>query len=93
MQGGEDPYFTDEVLIEIIKAIKDEFPDVAITLSMGERTKESYESLWEAGADRYLLRHETANKDHYEKLHPEQMSFDKFICCVYVLSISRKRIV
>ena len=82
LQGGEDPYFTDEVLIEIIKAIKGEFPDVAITLSMGERTKESYESLWEAGADRYLLRHETANKDHYEKLHPEQMSFDNRMECL-----------
>ena len=82
LQSGEDPYYTDECLVEIVSEIHRRFPDVAITLSIGERTKESYESLWEAGTDRYLLRHETANKDHYEKLHPEQMSFDNRMECL-----------
>jgi len=74
LQGGEDPYFTDEILINIIKEIKASYPDCAITLSIGERGYESYELLRKAGADRYLLRHETANNDHYRALHPEGMS-------------------
>ena len=82
MQGGEDGYFSDEVLCDIVSAIHNRFPDCAITLSMGERTKESYKNLYEAGANRYLLRHETAEKDHYEKLHPAQMSFENRISCL-----------
>ena len=74
LQGGEDPYFTDEKIVEIVKKIRAEYPDCAITLSIGEKTKESYARFKEAGADRYLLRHETANEDHYCYLHPEQMS-------------------
>lgn len=70
LQGGEDPYFTDEKLIEIIKGIKAKYPENAITLSIGERSYSSYKKLFEAGADRYLLRHETANKELYEALHP-----------------------
>ena len=70
LQGGEDTYFNDEILIKIIKSIKDKYPDNAITLSIGERSYESYKRLYEAGADRYLLRHETATKELYEKLHP-----------------------
>lgn len=70
LQGGEDPYFTDEKMIEIIKKIKDKYPDCAITLSIGERSYESYKAMYNAGADRYLLRHETANKRLYEELHP-----------------------
>lgn len=73
MQGGEDPFFTDEVLVDIIKAIKTKYPDCAVTLSLGERSKESYLLLRNAGADRYLLRHETASDNHYSKLHPEKM--------------------
>ncbi len=65
LQGGEDAYFTDEKIIEIIKAIKSEFPHNAITLSLGERSYESYKKLYDAGADRYLLRHESASKDLY----------------------------
>ena len=76
MQGGEDGYFTDEVLCDIVSEIRNRFSDCAITLSMGERSKESYKKLYEAGADRYLLRHETAEKEHYEKLHPERMSYN-----------------
>ena len=70
LQGGEDPYFTDERMIEIITKIKERHPNNAITLSLGERSYESYEKMFKAGADRYLLRHETATKELYEKFHP-----------------------
>lgn len=70
LQGGEDDYFTDERMVEIIKMIKSKYPNNAITLSLGERSYDSYKKMYEAGADRYLLRHETATKDLYEKLHP-----------------------
>ena len=76
MQGGEDAYFTDDILCDIITSVKKEYPDCAITLSLGERSYESYKRLYDAGADRYLLRHETADKEHYARLHPENMSFD-----------------
>jgi biotin synthase len=69
LQGGEDEFYTDERLIPLIKNIRQLFPQCAITLSLGERTKESYQALYQAGANRYLLRHETAHKDHYKKLH------------------------
>ena len=77
MQGGEDAYFTDDVLCDIIMCIKKEYPDCAITLSLGERSYDSYKRLYGAGADRYLLRHETADKEHYSMLHPSSMSFEK----------------
>lgn len=70
LQGGEDPYFTDEVMVDIIKSIKQKYKDSAITLSIGERSYESYEKMFKAGADRYLIRHETATKELYQKLHP-----------------------
>lgn len=70
LQGGEDSYFTDEKVIEIIKAVKSEFPNNAITLSLGERSYDSYKKMYDAGADRYLLRHESASKDLYESIHP-----------------------
>ncbi len=76
LQGGEDAYFTDDRLCSVISQIKERFPDCAVTLSLGERSRESYERLFRAGADRYLLRHETADREHYERLHPEGMSFD-----------------
>ena len=74
LQGGEDGYFTDDILVELIKDIKAKYPDAAITLSLGERSHESYMRLREAGADRYLLRHETADAEHYQRLHPENMT-------------------
>ena len=74
MQGGEDMYYTDEKLCDIVKGIKEKHPDCAITLSLGERSYESYKKLKEAGADRYLLRHETATKEHYEKIHPKEFN-------------------
>lgn len=82
MQGGEDMYFTDEVLCELIGKIKQIYPDCAVTLSLGERSRESYEALFNAGADRYLLRHETADKDLYKKLHPASMSFENRMQCL-----------
>ncbi len=82
LQGGEDPYFTDAVLCTLIKEIKARYPDCAVTLSLGERSRESYRLLREAGADRYLLRHETADKEHYRKLHPEALSFEDRMQCL-----------
>lgn len=82
MQGGEDAYFTDERLCDIVSAIKGKYPDCAVTLSMGERSRESYEKLYAAGADRYLLRHETATAEHYEKLHPSEMRFEERMQCL-----------
>ena len=82
LQGGEDSYFTDEVVLPIIKEIKKRHPDCALTLSMGERDKESYRKFYDAGADRYLLRHETADKDHYQTLHPSEMSFEHRMQCL-----------
>ncbi|MCR5775369.1 MAG: [FeFe] hydrogenase H-cluster radical SAM maturase HydE [Lachnospiraceae bacterium] len=82
LQGGEDPYYTDEVLSGIVREIKRRHPDCAVTLSVGERSVESYRKLREAGTDRYLLRHETVNKRHYEKLHPKAMSYDNRMRCL-----------
>lgn len=74
LQGGEDPFFTDERMTEIIREIKTRYPDCALTLSIGERSFESYRRFRVAGADRYLLRHETADEAHYRKLHPENLT-------------------
>ena len=74
LQGGEDAYYTDDILVDIVSEIKTRYPDCAVTLSVGERDYESYEKLFKAGADRYLLRHETANDEHYKSLHPGSMS-------------------
>ena len=84
LQGGEDPVFTDEVFVRLIEDIKLKFKDVAITLSAGERSKESYQKFFDAGADRFLIRHEAINKDLYEKLHP-QMSHKERIQALYDL--------
>jgi len=85
LQGGEDPYYTDEMLVEIVSEIKAGYPDCAVTLSIGERSYESYERLFKAGADRYLLRHETANDEHYRSLHPEKMSSANRKKCLFGL--------
>lgn len=82
MQGGEDPHFDDDMLCDIVRSIKGKYPDCAVTLSMGERSRESYERLFAAGADRYLLRHETADAEHYSKLHPSNMSFENRMRCL-----------
>lgn len=85
MQGGEDAYFSDEFMCSVISKIKAKYPDCAVTLSIGERSRESYEKMFDSGADRFLLRHETATKEHYEKLHPKEMSFDNRMRCLYDL--------
>lgn len=74
LQGGEDGYFTEERMVNLIRTIKRDYPDCALTLSVGEKSAEVYKAYREAGADRYLLRHETANEEHYRKLHPKELS-------------------
>ncbi|NMD38583.1 MAG: [FeFe] hydrogenase H-cluster radical SAM maturase HydE [Christensenellaceae bacterium] len=82
LQGGENPYFSDDVLCNIIRKIKQKYSDYAVTISLGERTYESYKKIYDAGADRYLLRHETADSEHYSKLHPENMAFEHRMECL-----------
>lgn len=85
LQGGEDPYFTDDRLCEIICAIRTNYPDCAITLSLGEKPKESYKRFFDCGAERYLLRHETANKEHFQKLHPQKQTYESRMECLKAL--------
>lgn len=75
LQGGEDAYHTTEWVEEVVSAIKEKYSDCAVTLSLGEHSRKDYEIWYRAGADRYLLRHETASRSHYEKLHPQQQSY------------------
>ncbi len=82
LQGGEDIYYTDDDYVNIITDIKSLYPDCAVTLSIGERSRDSYQRYFDAGADRYLLRHETADCDHYKKLHPDKMSFENRMRCI-----------
>ena len=82
LQGGEDGYYTDALLCDLLRRIKAEWPDCAVTLSLGERSRESYAALRDAGADRYLLRHETADAAHYGSLHPSAMSYDNRMRCL-----------
>ena len=85
LQGGEDPYYTDSRMAEIIREIKKNFPDCAVTLSIGEKSYESYKLFREAGADRYLLRHETADDSLYSSLHPDEMKLESRRQCLYDL--------
>lgn len=85
LQGGEDSFFTDEVMCGIIADIRKKFPDCAITLSLGERSRESCRLMKDAGADRYLLRHETASQELYSKLHPAEMSLENRKDCLFTL--------
>ena len=82
LQGGEDLWFTDQRLTDLLKELKRQFPDCAVTLSLGERSRESYQRLFDAGADRYLLRHETADPDHYARLHPSDLSWENRMRCL-----------
>lgn len=82
LQGGEDAAFTDDFLCGLIASIKSRHPDCAVTLSLGERSAESYRRLFDAGADRYLLRHETADEAHYSFLHPKEMSYSNRMACL-----------
>ncbi len=85
LQGGEDGYFTDDLTCEIISEIRNKYPDCAITLSMGEKSYDSYKKFFDCGANRYLLRHESINSEHYSKLHPENMSIKNRVECLYNL--------
>ena len=82
LQGGEDPWFTRERITELVRAIKGKFPDCALTLSVGEKDRETYQEWFDAGADRYLLRHETADPDHYALLHPKELSLENRMRCL-----------
>jgi biotin synthase len=85
LQGGEDGYFTDDRMVSVISAMKSAYPDCAVTLSIGEKDRKSYERFFKAGADRYLLRHETATESHYGKLHPKSLSLQHRKQCLYWL--------
>ena len=85
LQGGEDGYFTDDKICDLVSVIKEKYPDCAVTLSIGEKSRESYKRYFDAGADRYLLRHETADEAHYKKLHPEEMSLSHRKQCLWDL--------
>ena len=82
LQGGEDVSQTDDWVTETVSAVRKEFPDCAITLSLGEKSKEAYQRFFEAGANRYLLRHETFNETHYQELHPSEMSRNHRLRCL-----------
>ena len=82
LQGGEDPYYTDERLCALVSDIRRDFPDTAVTLSVGERSRDSYQRLFDAGAARYLLRHETASPSLYRRLHPPEMQWDDRMRCL-----------
>ena len=85
LRGGEDRFYTDELLERLIRELKDHFPGCAVTLALGERSRESYERLFNAGADRYLMRHECANRGLYESLHPAEMSWENRMHCLNVM--------
>ena len=85
LQGGEDPFFSDDMICEIVSSIRSKYSDCAITLSLGEKSKASYQAYFDAGANRYLLRHETADENHYRLLHPDSMSLQNRKQCLFDL--------
>lgn len=85
LQGGEDGYFTRDLVCQIVSSVKEKYPDCAVTLSIGEWDRSDYQAFYEAGADRYLLRHETACQEHYKRLHPENMSLNTRKECLLAL--------
>lgn len=82
LQSGEDPWWNDDRMTELIAAVRAAFPDSAITLSLGEKSREAYQRFYDAGADRYLLRHETADAAHYAMLHPPEMKLENRLRCL-----------
>ena len=82
LQGGEDPWFTRERITELVRTIKGKFPDCALTLSVGEKDRDTYQEWFDAGADRYLLRQETADPEHYGLLHPKELSLENRMRCL-----------
>ena len=85
LQGGEDPWYNCERICELVSAIKERYPECAVTLSLGEKSHEEYQALYDAGAERYLLRHETADAEHYAKLHPSSLNLENRKRCLYDL--------
>lgn len=85
LQGGEDAFYTDSFLCSIIEKIKQDYCDCAITLSLGERSKDSYKKLKQAGADRYLLRHEAIDSDLYSYIHDNKLDIKTRVECLYNL--------
>ena len=85
LQGGEDPFYTDDMIADTVTDIKKNYPYCAVTLSIGEKSRESYERYFKAGADRYLLRHETADHEHYSKLHPSELTAENRQRCLWNL--------
>lgn len=85
LQGGEDPFYSQQDLCDLIYTLRTTYPDSAITLSIGEKTREEYLAYYQAGADRYLLRHETATASHYQQLHPKDQSYSNRMQCLYHL--------
>lgn len=85
LQGGEGGHFTGKRLCSLVRKIKEAYPDCALTLSLGEKTREEYKALYKAGADRYLLRHETADSEHYSRLHPPSLTLENRMRCLYDL--------
>ena len=82
LQGGEDEYFTDERVVSLVSRMKEKYPDCALTLSLGEKSRKSYQMFYDAGANRYLLRHETATESHYTKMHPAELSLANRMRCL-----------
>lgn len=82
LQSGEDFFYDTKQMGNLVAAIKKQHADTAVTLSLGEREKPVYQYWYDCGADRYLLRHETATKTHYQKLHPSGLSFEHRIQCL-----------
>lgn len=85
LQGGEDGHYTDQKMVDIVSTIKNKYPDCAITLSLGEKSYKTYKQYFDAGVDRYLLRHETATEGHYAKLHPQEMKLESRKQALYSL--------
>ena len=85
LQGGEDPWYNSERIEDLVRTIKSEFSDCAVTLSVGEHPREVYQRWYDAGADRYLLRHETATAKHYSMLHPANLSLENRLRCLWDL--------
>ena len=85
LQGGEDMYYSDDMIVDIVNTIRTAYPDCAITLSLGEKERESYKRFYDAGANRYLLRHETSSPEHYAMLHPAELTLENRIRCLYDL--------
>jgi biotin synthase len=83
LQSGEDPFYGREAVVDLVRRVKGE-TGLAVTLALGERSEEEYRSFYEAGADRYLLKHETSDRGLYERLDPG-LSHERRIDCLRTL--------